>query len=143
MANPSFHEDFGRTERIEGPSDRRFGLWFAAIAAAIGALKLWRGSTSGWYWLLAGAVFLALALTFARALAPLNRLWLKLGLLLFKVVNPVVMAILFFVTILPMALVLRAMGRDLLRLKRDPTAPSYWLPREPPGPRPEDMQHQF
>ena len=142
-AGASFHEDFGRAERLEGPTDRRFGLWFAAFGALVGIVRLWRGSPGAWYWLAAGGVFLLLALAFPAALRPLNRIWLRLGLLLFKVVSPVVMAILYVTTIVPIGLIMRLSGRDLLRLRRQPAAASYWIPREPPGPRPEDMKHQF
>jgi hypothetical protein len=53
------------------------------------------------------------------------------------------MAFLFYSTVVPMGLVMRAFGRDALRLKRDKDAASYWILREPPGPNPETMKHQF
>jgi hypothetical protein len=59
------------------------------------------------------------------------------------VVNPVIMAVMFYGAILPMALLLRALGKDLLRLKCDPKADSYWIAREPPGPAPGSMSKQF
>jgi hypothetical protein len=49
----------------------------------------------------------------------------------------------FFVVITPMGLVMRAMGKDFLRLRLDPAARSYWIPREPPGPAPESLKNQF
>ena len=74
-------------------------------------------------------------------LHPLNRAWLVLGLLLHRVVNPVIMAVMFYGTILPTASLLRALGKDLLRLKREPQATSYWIPRKPPAPG--SMSKQF
>jgi len=59
------------------------------------------------------------------------------------VVNPVVMALLFYGTVLPTGLVMRALGKDLLRLKRQPEATSYWIMRAPPGPASETMKDQF
>jgi len=76
-------------------------------------------------------------------LNPLNRIWLKFGLLLHSVVNPVVMALLFYGTVLPTGLVMRMLGKDLLRLKRQPDAKSYWIVRQPAGPSPETMRDQF
>jgi Saxitoxin biosynthesis operon protein SxtJ len=67
-------------------------------------------------------------------LAPLNRLWFKLGMLLGRVTNPVVMGIIFFLVVTPAAFVLRLMGKDPRRRKFDPAAPSYWIERKPPGP---------
>ena len=75
-------------------------------------------------------------------LHPLNRLWMKLGLLLHRVVNPIVMGLLFYGTILPTGLIMRLRGRDLLRLKREPAADTYWIARTP-GPAPESMRDQF
>ena len=89
------------------------------------------------------ALFLAAALLRPAILNPLNRLWLKFGLLLHRVVNPIVMALLFYGTVLPTGLVMRALGKDLLRLKRQPDADSYWIVRQPPGPAPETMKDQF
>jgi hypothetical protein len=73
----------------------------------------------------------------------LNRLWLKFGLLLYKVMNPLVLGLLFFVTITPIGLVMRAFGKDFLRMKMDRSAKSYWIDRAPPGPPPQSMKNQF
>jgi len=110
-----------------------FGLVFAGFFAILAALSLWHGSKT-WHWTLpVAAVFLLVALTYPRILAPLNRLWLKFGLLLYKVMNPLVLGLLFFVTIMPIGLLMRAFGKDFLRLKRDPAAKTYWIDRAPPG----------
>ena len=60
-----------------------------------------------------------------------------------SIVNPIVMGLLFYGTVLPTGLVMRALGKDLLRLKREPDADSYWIVRAPPGPAPETMKDQF
>src|SRR5690349_18305035 len=54
-----------------------------------------------------------------------------------------VVGLLFYVTIMPIGLVMRAMGKDFLRLKRDPNAKTYWIARTPPGPPPQSMKNQF
>ena len=83
------------------------------------------------------------ALVRPALLAPLNRLWLRLGLFLHKIITPVVMALIFFTTVLPTGLVMRALGKDPLRLRRDPAAASYWIARNPSGLAPETMKNQF
>jgi hypothetical protein len=89
------------------------------------------------------AAFAILALLWPALLAPLNKLWLKLGLLLFKVVNPIVLGLLFYVIVAPIGLLMRALSKDPLRLRREPEALSYWIVRSPPGPEPDSMKNQF
>jgi hypothetical protein len=76
-------------------------------------------------------------------LAPLNRLWLKFGLLLHKVVSPIVLGVMFFLVITPIGLTMRAFGKNPLRLKLDKQSGSYWIERVPPGPAPESLKDQF
>ena len=139
------HEDFSREEEVKGSSDRSFGLVLAGFFALVALGPLVRAPHDQIrYWAFAPAlVFLLLALFWTAPLAPLNRLWLKLGLLLFRVVSPIALGLLFYLTMTPIGLLMRATGKDPLRLKRDPAAASYWLPREPPGPPPESMKNQF
>ena len=137
------HEDFSREEEIEPSSDRSFGLVVAAFFLIVGFWPLVRAQPIRWWALGVAAVFALLALLWTAALAPLNRLWVKLGALLYKVVSPVVMALLFYVTVTPIALLMRLLGKDPLRLRRDPDAASYWIDRTPPGPSPESMKNQF
>ena len=139
----STHEVFTREDKIEAGSDRSFGLVMATAFAAVSLLNGWHvGRVWPWTGGVA-ALLLAAALLRPAWLHPLNRLWLKFGLLLHSVVNPVVMALLFYGTVLPTGLVMRALGKDLLRLKRRPDAASYWIVRQPPGPAPETMKDQF
>ncbi len=139
----STHETFSRDEKIVAGSDRSFGLVMAGALAAVSALNAWHAGRL-WPWTGAlAALFLVAALLRPALLNPINLLWLKFGLLLQKIVNPVVMALLFFGTVLPTGLVMRMMGKDPLRLKREPYAESYWIVRVPPGPSPETMKDQF
>ena len=100
------------------------------------------GPPRGWAFGVAGA-FLAVALVRPAWLAPFNRAWFKFGLLLQRVVNPLVMAVIYFAVVTPTGLVMRALGKDPLRLRYDPDAESYWIHRDPPGPERESMKNQF
>ncbi|HYM04598.1 MAG TPA: hypothetical protein VET85_16725 [Stellaceae bacterium] len=137
------HDDFHREEAIKGPSNRSFGWTFTGVFLVVGAVRLALDHSHWQWWLAAGAAFAAVTLLRAELLAPLNRLWLKFGLLLHKVVNPLVMGVLFITTILPIGLALRALGKDPLRLRFEPDRDSYWIVRNPPGPAPETMRKQF
>jgi hypothetical protein len=137
------HEDFERDEHVAGSSDRGFGLVFAGFCALVGTVKFFTGHPWMAYWFAAAGAFLVAALAFPRVLAPANRLWTKLGLVLYHVMNPLVMGLLFFAVITPMALVMRALGKDFMRMRREAGAASYWIVRDPPGPEPDTMKRQF
>ena len=137
------HERFDREDDVRGLSNRGFGLVFAAVLALLGGAKLWAGATSGWWWLAGAMLFLGLAMVRPAALAPLNRLWLGLAALLTRVISPLTIGVLFYLTVTPTGLIMRLLGKDPLRLARDPAARSYWIKREPPGPAPETMRNQF
>lgn len=143
MANSQLHETLSREEHIEGGTDRGFGQVFAGVFAIVSAISWWRdGST--WHWSLpVAAAFLIVAYTVPKLLGPLNRLWLKFGLLLYKVMNPLILGLLFFITIMPIGLVMRAFGKDFLHLRIDRNAKTYWIARTPPGPPPQSMRNQF
>jgi len=137
------HEDMNREEHIEGSSDRSFGLIFAGAFLLIAGLPLFHGGTLRWWSVIVAVMFALLALLKPTLLAGLNRMWLKLGIMLGKIVSPIALGILFFVVITPIGIMLRLSGKDPLRLKFRPEADSYWIPREPPGPPPGSMNNQF
>jgi hypothetical protein len=137
------HEDLAREQHVEGSSDRTFGLAIAVVFLLVALAPLRHGHALRW-WALAVAVVLALiALVKPALLATPNRLWMKLGLLLGKVVSPIALGILFYGVLTPLAVVIRLTGQDPLRLKLDPNAGSYWITRKPPGPPPDSMTNQF
>jgi hypothetical protein len=124
-------------------SDRAFGLLFTVfwIAVAIAPVR-YGGSARVWAGILATA-FLLFSVIRPTLLGPLNLQWQRLGRLLQKLTNPIVMAILFFSAVTPFGLIMRLLNRDVLRLKWDREAASYWIPRQPPGPPAESMKDQF
>lgn len=137
------HEDLNREQHVEGSSDRAFGLVFAGVFLLIAGWPLFHGEAIRWWSAGAGAVFLLAALVKPVLLAGMNRLWIKLGILLGKVVSPVALGILFYGVVTPIGLLIRLTGKDPLRLKFDPGAGSYWIARDPPGPPPDSMTNQF
>jgi hypothetical protein len=124
-------------------SNRTFGFVFAIVFGIIALLPLLSGRTPRlWACAIAG-IFLGIALFAPRFLSPLNRAWFQVGLALHRVVNPVVMAVIYYGTVVPIGLILRARGKDPLRLKPDPDTTSYWIVRDPPGPPRGSMTKQF
>lgn len=126
------------------PAERHFGLLFGSILILIGLVGLW------WDWALAlcatlvgaGLLFVLAGVLAPRALRLFNLAWYHFGLLLGRIVSPIVLGILFFGLLTPIALLGRMAGRDELRLKRR-QASSHWIKREPPGPPGTSFINQY
>ena len=141
--NTATHENHERNNRIDGPSDRSFCYTFAVIGFVFAGISFWKGGNY-WPWLAGGAsIFGAVGLLAPHIFAPLNRVWFRIGMLLHKIMTPLIMGVVFFAVITPIALIMRLLGKQPLDLKYDPEAPSYWIERKPPGPEAESMSNQF
>lgn len=109
------------------PSNRRFGLTLGAALAGIGLFLVLRGAIVVGPVLLAIAIFLVgMAILFERRLETANRAWMRFGVLLGSVVSPVVLALVYFLMLTPLALYLKVIGRDELRLKKRKLE-SHWI----------------
>ena len=126
------------------PSDRNFGFLFAGLFACLSAYCGYHGANAAavYGWLIAGIVVGLVAVTAPNLLTPLNKAWMKLGELLGKVISPLVLGMVFFALITPVALVTRLFGREELRLKKADVS-SYWIDRLPPGPAGDSFKNQF
>ena len=125
------------------PSERKFGYTFAVVFALVALLPPLFGGLLRWWVLAIALVFLVLAKFAPQALKFPNLLWFRLGLLLHKIINPLVLGALFVIVVTPLALVMRLAGKQLLGRRYDPIAKSYWIARDPPGPPPESIRNQF
>ncbi len=137
------HEDLRRQGDVKRGSDRSFGLTFAVVFAIIALLPLRHHLPVRWWALGIAVAFAIAALVAPHLLAPLNKLWAKVGDLLHKITTPIIMGLLFFGALTPVAALMRLRGKDSLRLKRDTTAASYWIERKPPGPPPDSLNQAF
>ena len=138
-----FHEDFGRDDHVKTGSEKSFGIVFAVLFTALGLWPLIdSGSVRVWA-LVAAIVFLGAGHFIPAVLRPLNLLWFKLGMALAKIMNPIVMGLLFYLTITPIALLMRLIGKDPLHRRFEPQANSYWVVRDPAGPAADSMRNQF
>ena len=138
------HEDFSRQEDIKPSSDRSFGLVIAAFFLIVAFWPLIHAEPVRWWALGVAAVFARSGAAVdggarsAQQAVDSSSVFSSI-----QVVNPVVLGLLFYVTVTPIALLMRVLGKDPLRLRRDPDATSYWIERTPPGPTPESMKNQF
>jgi hypothetical protein len=138
------HETVTSFRKISLGSNRKFGLAFGVLFAILGLWPLFcQAGSPKWGLITLATAILAVALLRPHWLMPLNRGWFKLGLALSRIVNPVVMGILFFGAVVPLGWYLRRKGEDLLRLKRNSRAGTYWIEREPQSPAPGSLKKQF
>ncbi len=114
---------------IELPSNRRFGIFFSAIFG-LAAAYFYYTKITGWSYTFGfiGLAFFTVAIIKADALLPLNKLWMKFGVLLGIIISPIVLGIIFFGLFTPIAFFMLLTGRDELRLKFAKKA-SYWNSR--------------
>ena len=137
------HESLDREDDIKVGTERGFGSVFACVFVMVGLWPLLDGAPIRWWAFIVAAVFIVCAFLIPIALRPLNILWFKIGMLMYKVVNPLTMAMLYYFTVVPMGLVMKMFGKDPLSRSFDKTVSTYWIDREPPGPEPESMKYQF
>ena len=139
----NFHEELTREDVVNRTSDRRFGALFAVLFALAGLAPLLHHGHIRWWSLAVAALFCLATWLAPRALAPGNRLWFRFGLLLHRIVSPLLMAVIFYGVVTPVGLVSWRTGKDPLRLRRDSSSVSYWIPREPRGPAPDGFPRMY
>lgn len=124
------------------PSEARFGATMAGVLAVFAFYSLYRHASLPTIIGLSGAAgaFLTVTLVAPSALRPLNQGWFKLGLILGKVVSPVVIGVIYCVMIAPVGIVMRICRRDALNLRRHDQG-SYWIDRS--GAEHSSFKNQF
>ena len=137
------HENLDKEEEVKVSSDRSFGIVFTLVFLAMGIWMVLGSHPEGWLFLAGSVILFVVTLARPSILSPLNRAWFKFGLLLGQVVNPLILGVVFFLVITPIAVIRRLLGKDSLRLKSKPSLESYWIDRNPLGPKPNSMTKQF
>ena len=124
---------------IKESSNRSFGIVFFIIFLLISFYPLLKGNDLKLWSLVISLIFLILGLLNSNLLSPLKRIWIKFGLYLGKIINPIVMGIIFFLVVTPTGLFMRLLKKDLLNLKFNDND-TYWIEKK--GPKSE-MKNQF
>ncbi len=138
------HERLESHRNTPTASDRSFGVVFCVFFALIAGFQLYAERMEVAAMLaVASSVFGIVAFVRPTILAPLNFVWTRFGLLLHRIVNPIVMGLMFFGVFTPMGFAMRLFGFDPLRQRGSKTVESYWIDREPKGPTPDTMTKQF
>lgn len=139
----NFHENLSRARAVKIGSNRTFGLVMGAACLVIAGFGLWSGSTYWQLWALGAIGFVSAALLWPAILYPLNRAWFWLGLALHRVVNPLVMGVIFFLVITPIGVLMRLCGKRPLGLEFQGGANSYWVSRDQSASQPGAMGKQY
>ena len=113
----------------EQSSEKSFGVVFSIVFLIIALYPLITSEGLRIWALVVSIIFFLLAFLAPKILVLPNKLWFKFGLLLGSIVAPIVMAFVYFVTVLPTGLIMRILGKDLLKQKLDQNAKSYWIKR--------------
>ena len=130
-------------EEVPLPSNRSFGLVFCVFFLIVGTLPLYSGRPLRLWALTVGGLFLGAALISPDRLSLLNRLWMKFGQRMHKIMSPFIIGIFFFGVITPFGLLMRIFRRSPMLMRFDPELKSYWINRTPHGPSPQNMDNQF
>lgn len=133
------------SEKPSLPSNRSFGALFVGVFVVLALWVWWRGAPLIWVWLwgAAASVTGAVTLVAPAVLAPLNRAWMTFGHLLNRVISPVVLGVMYAVLIIPVGLVMRLAGRDVLSLKIRRDTATYWKIRSDGVFAPDRFKNQF
>ena len=107
-------------------SNKSFGTVFFIVFTLIGLYPLLKGGNLNIISILIGIIFLILGILNSRFLTPLNKIWFKFGIFLGQIISPIVMGIIFFLVVTPIAFIMRILGKDVLRLKKK-NDNSYWI----------------
>ena len=128
------------TQKEKLPSNRNFGLVFFVFFLIIGLWPL-LGTNEIRYWsIFFSVIFFLLGITNSKLLNPLNKIWFNFGILLGKMISPLVMGIIFFLVVTPIGVIMRVFGKDILSLKYNKKNKSYWIEKN--GPK-SKMKNQF
>ena len=132
--------EISRHVSTEQSSEKSFGVVFSIVFLIVALYPLINSESLRIWALIVSIIFFLLAFLAPKILVLPNKLWFKFGLLIGSIVAPIVMAFVYFVTVLPTGLIMRLLGKDLLKQKLDKNAKSYWFKRsEPMG----SMKNQF
>lgn len=131
-----------KSSEIEIPSNRKFGI-FVTFVLAVATFYLYCFDNVLWanFFAVATSIFLFISLIKDDALLPLNKLWMRFGLLTGRVINPIVLGIIFFGLFTPIAILMRFSGRDELRLNFS-NRKSHWITRSETN-KSEFFENQF
>tara|TARA_B100000424_G_scaffold78616_1_gene58717 strand:- start:55 stop:444 length:390 start_codon:yes stop_codon:yes gene_type:complete len=117
------------TKDIKIGSNKSFGIVFAIVFSLIALWPLLKGNEIRLWSLIISLIFLILGFMNSKILTPLNKLWFKLGIFLGNFIAPIIMGIIFFFVVTPTGIIMKLLGKDLIKLKKN-NENSYWIEKK-------------
>tara|TARA_B100000965_G_C19598432_1_gene761351 strand:- start:4257 stop:4646 length:390 start_codon:yes stop_codon:yes gene_type:complete len=118
-----------RDSKIKISSNRNFGIVFFIVFLIISLWPILNNSEIRYWSLIISLIFLSLGILNSNLLTPLNKIWFRFGILLGSIVSPIVMGFIFYIVVFPTGLVMRLLGKDLLKIKKN-NDKTYWIKKE-------------
>ncbi len=118
-----------KNNEIKISSNKSFGIVFAVVFFLIALWPIIKSDDIRIWSLILSVIFLILGLMNSSILTPLNKIWFRFGIFLGNFIAPVVMGIIFFFVVTPIGLIMRLLGRDLIKLKKN-NENSYWIEKK-------------
>ena len=106
-------------------TNRSFGILFFIVFSIISIWPVLSGGELRLWSLILAIIFLIMGITKSRFLTPFNRAWIKFGELLGVIISPLIMGLVYFLVVLPIGILMRAFGKDLLSLKFNKNIKTY------------------
>ena len=126
---------------IKVPSNKNFGITFFFVFVILSIIFLFKSTLLFAIFFFISLIFLFLGLKNYLILSPLNKLWFKFGLLLGKIVSPIIIGIIFFFVITPIGFLMKKIfSKNLLYLKKNTKSETYWKYRKEKN---YNMKNQF
>ena len=119
-------------KKIKIGSNKSFGIFFSIFFTLIFVYLLWSTQELNKTFFILAIVFLILGYLNSSLLTPLNILWFKFGILLSVVISPLIMSLIFFCVVTPLAILAKIVKKDFLNLdkKKNKNKKSYWIDKE-------------
>jgi len=121
-------------------TEKSFGIVFSIVFLIISLYPILENKPLQIWALVISVVFFIASFLAPQILKPMNKIWFRVGIMMGSVVSPIIMAVVFFIVILPIGLLMRILQKDFLNRKIDKKANSYWINRKPGN---ESMRDQF
>lgn len=126
-----------------GSSDKSFGIVFTIVFFIIALVPIMSGNNLSLVWLVISIIVAFITFIKPSLLSPFNKSWTRFGLLLHKIISPIILALMYFLVFTPIGIAMRVMNKRPLQLKLEPESDTYWILRVSKGPSADSIKNQY